>query len=152
MANIWEKWEKKIDTTGLKDDVKKAAENKQEFKDVPKGKYEVKITKLELKGSKKSDDPMLACWMKIIVGEYKGQYVFYYQMLTTGFGIHMANDFLRSLESGVEIDFDNFKQYNDMLMDVTEAIETEKLEYVLDYGENDKGYKTYKIEDVFSDS
>jgi hypothetical protein len=152
MANIWEKWEKKIDTTGLKDDVKKAAENKQEFKDVPKGKYEVKITKLELKASKKSDDPMLACWMKIIGGEYKGQYVFYYQMLTTGFGIHMANDFLRSLESGVEIDFDNFKQYNDMLMDITEAIETEKLEYVLDYGENDKGYKTYKIEDVFSDS
>lgn len=152
MANIWEKWDKKIDTAGLKDDVKKAAENKQEFKDVPKGKYEVKITKLELKGSKKSDDPMLACWMKIIAGECKGQYIFYYQMLTTGFGIHVANDFLRSLESGVEIDFDNFKQYNDMLMDVTEAIEVEKLEYVLDYGENDKGFKTYKIEDVFAGS
>jgi hypothetical protein len=73
-------------------------------------------------------------------------------MLTTGFGIHMANEFLRSLESGVEINFEHFKQYNDMLLDITEAIETEKLEYVLDYGENDKGYKTYKIEDVFSDS
>ena len=150
MANIWEKWDKKIDTDGLKDDVKKAAENKQEFKDVPKGKYEVKITKLELKASKKSDDPMLACWMKIIAEQYRGQYIFYYQMLTTGFGIHTANDFLRSLESGVEIGFDNFKQYNDLLMDVMEAIEAEKLEYVLDYGENDKGFKTFKIEDVFT--
>lgn len=152
MANIWEKWDKKIDTAGLKGDVKKAAENKQEFRDVPKGKYEVKITKLELKASKKTDDPMLACWMKVINGSCKGQYIFYYQMLTTGFGIHSANDFLRSLESGVEIEFDNFKQYNDMLMDVMEAIEAEGLEYVLDYGENDKGFKTYKIVDVFTDA
>ncbi|MBP2654230.1 MAG: hypothetical protein H6Q73_1799 [Firmicutes bacterium] len=149
MANIWEKWDKKIDIAGLKDDVKKAAENKPDYKDVPKGKYEVKITKLELRASKKSDEPMLACWMKIIAGQYKGQYVFYYQMLTTGFGIHAANGFLRSLDSNVDIAFDNFKQYNDMLMDIMEAIETEKLEYVIDYGENDKGYKTYKIEDVF---
>lgn len=150
MANIWEKWDKKIDATGLKDDVKKAAENKHDFKEVPKGKYEVKVTKLELKASKKSDDPMLACWMKVIAREYKGQHIFYYQMLTTGFGIHAANEFLRSLESGVDITFENFKQYNDMLMDIMEAIEADKLEYVLDYGENDKGFKTFKIEDVFS--
>ena len=152
MANVWEKWDKKIDTDGLKKDVKLAAENKQEFKDVPKGKYEVKITKLELKASKKSDDPMLACWMKIITGQYKGQNIFYYQMLTTGFGIHNANGFLRSLESDVEIQFDNFKQYSDMLMDIMEAIESEKLEYVLNYGENDKGFKTFKIEDAFTES
>ncbi|MBP2655619.1 MAG: hypothetical protein H6Q73_3188 [Firmicutes bacterium] len=149
MGNIWEKWDTRIDTAGLKSDVQKAAENKLDFKDVPKGKYEVKITKLELKASKKSDEPMLACWMKIIAGQYKGQYIFYYQMLTTGFGIHAANEFLRSLDSSLDIAFDNFKQYNDMLMDVMEAIEVEKLEYILDYGENDKGYKTYKIEDVF---
>lgn len=152
MSNIWEKWNKKIDTAGLKNDVQKVAENKQDFKDVPMGKYEVKVTKLELKASKKADEPMLACWMKIIAGQYKGQYIFYYQMLTTGFGIHMANEFLRSLESGVEINFDNFKQYNDMLMDMTEAIEAEGLEYVLDYGENDKGFKTFRIEDVFTAS
>lgn len=150
MANIWEKWDKKIDAAGLKDDVKKASENKQEFKDVPKGKYEVKVAKLELKSSKKTDDPMLSCWMKVIAGEYKGQHIFYNQMLTTGFGIHNANGFLRSMESGVEIKFDSFKQYNDMLMDIMEAIETDKLEYVLEYGENDKGFKTYKIDDVFS--
>lgn len=152
MSNIWEKWEKKIDTAGLKNDVKKAAESKQEYRDVPKGKYEVKITKLELKATKKADEPMLSCWLKVIGGAQKGQYIFYNQMLTTGFGIHMANEFLRSLESGVEISFDNFKQFNDMIMDIAEAIESEGLEYVLEYGENDKGYKTYRIEDVFSAS
>lgn len=152
MANVWEKWDKKIDTAGLKGDVTKAAENKQEFKDVPKGKYEVKVTKLELKASKKSDEPMLSCWMKVITGSYKGQYIFYNQMLTTGFGIHAGNEFLRSLESGVEIKFDNFRQYNEMLMDIVEAVEAEQLEYVLDYGENNKGFKTFKIEDVFTAS
>ena len=152
MSNIWEKWDKKIDTAGLKNDVKKAADNKQEYRDVPKGKYEVKITKMELKATKKADEPMLSCWLKVIAGPQKGQYIFYNQMLTTGFGIHMANEFLRSLESGVEISFDNFKQFNDMIMDIAEAIESEGLEYVLEYGENDKGYKTYRIEDVFSAS
>ena len=152
MSNIWEKWDKKIDTAGLKNDVKKAADNKQEYRDVPKGKYEVKITKLELKATKKADEPMLSCWLKVIGGAQKGQYIFYNQMLTTGFGIHMANEFLRSLESGIEISFENFRQFNDLLMDITEAIESEGLEYVLDYGENDKGYKTYRIEDVFSAS
>ena len=152
MSNIWEKWEKKIDTAGLKNDVKKAAESKQEYRDVPKGKYEVKITKMELKATKKADEPMLSCWLKVIAGPQKGQYIFYNQMLTTGFGIHVANEFLRSLESGVEISFDNFNQFNDMIMDIAEAIESEGLEYVLEYGENDKGYKTYRIEDVFSAS
>ena len=152
MSNIWEKWDKKIDTAGLKNDVKKAADNKQEYRNVPKGKYEVKITKLELKATKKADEPMLSCWLKVIGGAQKGQYIFYNQMLTTGFGIHMANEFLRSLESGIEISFENFRQFNDLLMDISEAIESEGLEYVLDYGENDKGYKTYRIEDVFSAS
>ena len=152
MSNIWEKWDKKIDTAGLKNDVKKAADNKQEYREVPKGKYEVKITKMELKATKKADEPMLSCWLKVINGAQKGQYIFYNQMLTTGFGIHMANEFLRSLESGVEVSFDNFKQFNDMIMDIAEAIESEGLEYVLEYGENDKGFKTYRIEDVFSAS
>ena len=35
MSNIWEKWDKKIDTAGLKNDVTKAADNKQEYRDVP---------------------------------------------------------------------------------------------------------------------
>ena len=36
-------------------------------------------------------------------------------------------------------------------MDIMEIIEAEKLEYVLNYGENDKGFKTCKIEDVFTE-
>lgn len=148
-TNIWEKFDKSIDTKALKEDVAAAEENNLEYKEVPLGKYEVKIQKLELVESK-SGKPMLSCWMKVLEGEYNGSLIFYNQVLHTGFGIHSANEFLRSLDSGVEISFENFKQYNDLLLDVHEAIDG--LEYALEYGENNKGYKTYKILEVFEAS
>ena len=145
--NIWEKFDKQVDVEGLKEDVKEAAENKIEFKEVPEGKYEVKITKMELKESKKGR-PMVSIWMKILAGEYKGQLIFYNQVVDIGFGIHKVNEFLRSLDSGVEIKFESFKQYNDMLMDVNESIDG-NLEYGLDYSKNSKGFNEYEITDVF---
>ena len=147
MANIWEKFDKSIDTAALKNDIEKSAENSGDYKEVPAGTYEVKITKLELTESK-SGKPMMSCWMQILDGEYKNSYIFYNQVLHVGFGIHNANEFLRSLDSGVDITFENFKQYNDMLLDVHEAIDGQ-IEYAIEYGENNKGYKTYKIVDVF---
>lgn len=146
--NIWEKFDKAIDTEALAKDVESAAEGKIEYKEVPKGQYEVKITKMELVESKKGS-PMLSVWMKILSGDYENSLIFYNQVLSTGFGIHNANEFMRSLDCGIEsIEFKNFKQYNDLIMDVFEAVD-DKLEFGLEYGENNKGYKTYKITDIF---
>ena len=50
--NIWEEFDEKIDVEGLKKDVAEAAENSGDFKEVPHGKYEVEITKMELKNLK----------------------------------------------------------------------------------------------------
>lgn len=146
--NIWEKFDKTIDTEALAQDVQAAEEGNIEYKDVPYGTYEVKIIKMELVESKKGQ-PMLSVWMKIVAGEYEGSMIFYNQVLNTGFGIHNANEFMRSLDSGVEpIEFKNFKQYNDLIMDVMEAVDG-NLEFAIEYGENNKGYKTYKIIDVY---
>ena len=57
---------------------------------------------------------------------------------------------MKSLDSGVDVKFDNFKQYNDVILDVFEAI-NDKLAYALEYGKNSKGFNTYKITDVFED-
>lgn len=150
MANIWDKFDKTIDTEGLKKDVKEAAENGGgSFEEVPEGTYEVEVEKLELKETKKGD-PMLSCWMKVTAGSCKGRLIFYNQVLTSGFGIHNANEFMKSLDSGVDVKFDNFKQYNDVILDVFEAI-NDKLAYALEYGKNSKGFNTYKITDVFED-
>ena len=41
---IWEKFDKKIDTKGLKDDIKQARENGGgDYKEVPYGTYEVNV-------------------------------------------------------------------------------------------------------------
>ena len=146
-TSIFDKFDKMVDVEGLKQDAKDAAENKMEFKEVPEGRYEVKIDKMELTESKKGR-PMLTVWMKILEGEYKGQLIFYNQVVDMGFGLHNANEFLRSLDSGLDVTFENFRQYGNLIMDIHEAIDG-KLEYGLKYGKNSKGYNTYEITDVF---
>lgn len=150
MANIWDKFDKNIDVEGLKADAKEAAENGGgDFKEVPHGEYEVEVNKLELRESKKGD-PMLSIWFKILTGEYKGSLIFYNQVLSSGFGLHKANEMLRSLDSGVTVEFENFGKYNDMLMDIAEVIDG-KLEFQLSYTANKKNNKfnEYEIKDIF---
>ena len=147
MGNLWEKFDKAIDTEGLKKDVEAAAAGKSDFPDIPVGKYEVKVVLMELTESKKGA-PMLTIRFKILTGEYENSLIFYNQVLSTGFGIHNADVMMKSLGTEIEIKFVNFKQYNDLILDVAEAIE-DKLEYGLDYTKNAKGYNVYKITDIF---
>ena len=145
--NIWDEFDKTLDIEGMQKDIKDAQENNIEYKEVPLGQYEVSIDKLELEKSKKGD-PKVTAWMKILSGEYKGQYIFMNQVITLGFQIHNVNEFLRSLDTGLEIEFIKYKQYADLLSKVKEAVDKLKLEYGIEYGER-KGFKTYKITDVF---
>lgn len=138
------KFDKKVDLEGLKKDIEDSANN--DYKEVPHGNYEVAITKLELKESKKGD-PMVAVWFKILDGEYKGSLIFMNQVITQGFQIHIVDDFLRSLETNVDIVFESYQQYADMLADVFEAVEG-NLEFALKYGEK-KGFNTFEITEVF---
>ena len=147
MANsIFEKWNKNVDTEALAHDVEEAAENGGgEYVDVPKGIYEVTIDKMELKESKKGD-PMFSCWFKILSGEYEKQLIFMNQVITQGFQIHIVNEFLRSLEIE-NVEFKDYAQYNDLILDAVE--ELDGVEFALDYGENNKGYSTFKVTDIF---
>jgi len=147
MSNIWEKFDKVIDVDSLQKDVQEAAENGSNFREVPRGEYEVKIEKLELVESK-AGDPMVSCWMKVLAGEYKGSMIFMNQVITKGFQIHIVNEFLRSLDSGLEVEFKTYKQYGQLLMDIHEAIDG-RFEYSLKYGEGKKGFSTYEITDVW---
>lgn len=148
MALDFSKFDKKVDLEGLKNDIADAEENGGgNFKEVPLGTYEVAITKLEL-GESKKDDPMVKVWFKIVSeGEFKNSLIFMNQVITQGFQIHIVNEFLRSLETDVDITFESYSQYADMLMDVFEEIEG-NYEYGLKYGEN-KGFNTFEITDIF---
>ena len=133
---------------GLAEDVKDAAENGGAYKDVPFGEYEVAIDKLELVASKAAGDPMVTVWFKVVSGEYKGSRIFYNQVVTQGFQIHLVNEFLRSLDTDIEVTFENYRQYGNMLMDIFEAVNG-NLEYALKYSEGKKGFATYEITEVF---
>lgn len=148
-GNIWDEFDNKFDTEGLAKDVEEAAENGGR-REVPHDTYEVAINKLELVKSKKGD-PMVTCWMKIVEGEYKGSLIFMNQVVTQGFQIHIANEFIRALVSEmddpIEIHFGTYNQYGNMLMDVMESIEN-NFEYKVRYYDN-KGYNAFEIEEVY---
>ena len=148
METMFAKFNEMMDIEGLKKDTEQAASNTGEFVEVPKGDYEVKVTKIELgatgEQSKTPGMPMAKVWFDILAGDYKGQKIFMNQMLTSGFGIHKMNEFLNSLETGITVVFENFEQYNELFNQVFDAVDG-KAEYQLAYGENNKGFSTYTI-------
>ena len=147
----WSKFDKEFDTKGLQEEIKEAAENDRGgYEDVPDGDYEVSVEKLELKESRKGD-PMLSVWFNILDGKFTNSKIFMNQVLTKGFQIHNANELLRSLGTDLDIKFDSFAQYAELIDDVFEQIDSDGLEYLLDYGTNKKGYNTFKIKEVYSD-
>ena len=145
--DIFEKFDNAYDNEGLKKDINEAKENGGNYEEVPAGKYEVKIEKLELTESK-TNKPMVKAQFRIISGDHAKQCIFMNQLVDEGFKINIMNEFLKSLDSGIEVYFDSFKQYNELILDIHEAIDG-KLEYLLDYSENKNGYKTFKIKEIF---
>lgn len=144
-ASLFAKFNDSFDIEGLKHDAANAG--KRDRVDVPVGDYEVAIAKLEL-GESKAGLPQMKVWFKVLTGEYTGQFIFMNQNVSNGMQIRIANDFLKSLESGVDVDFEDFMQYGGMIESVYHAIDGQ-FEYQLAYGENDKGYKTFEIVQKF---
>ena len=148
--NVFAKFNEMFDLEGLKTDIDSAASNSGgDFVEVPDGSYEVKVTKIELGESKKTQMPMMKVWFDILAGDFKGQKIFCNQMLTSGFGIHKANEMLTAFESGVAVSFENFDQYADVMSKVFAAIDGTG-EYELAYGHNNKGFATYTIVQRFN--
>ena len=147
--SIWDKFDKEVDLEALNKDINDVKDNKREFTEVPEGNYEVKITNMELKQSKKGD-PMLSIYMKIIAGKYENQYLFYNQVVTKGFGIHMASEFLRSLDTKTDVKFERYSQFDNLINDIFDDIENEELEYQVEFSKNNKGFSVFNIKEVYT--
>ena len=145
--NIFDKWNSNVDLAGLQEDVKKAQEDNKEFEKVPHGEYEVKVDKMELKATKKGD-PMVSIWFTILEGKYKNSKLFLNQVITQGFQIHIMNTFLKSMGTDLNIEFVDYKQYANLLLDVAEECDANNLEFALKYEDN-KGYDKFTITEVF---
>lgn len=147
-------FDEEFDSAALGQDVAAVQNNTPERKEIPNGKYEVAITKLELTKSKTSGQPMLTCWFKIVAGDLKGQMIFMHQVINTnnvkarGIQLHKCNEFLRSI-STKEISFESFARYGRLIMDVMTEIEN-NYEFQLNYSKDKNGYETFKIEKIFN--
>ena len=148
--SVFDKWNKSIDVDGLAKDTKEAEANSNsgDYPEVPVGKYEVKIEKLELRESSKGD-PMVTAWFRILKGNHANQLLFMNQVITQGFQIGQVNQFLRDIDVVDDVEFKDFNQYNDLIMDVFENLTEQGLEFLLDYRQNDKGFPIYKIKEVY---
>ncbi len=121
-------------------------------KKIESGIYKVNVVKMELKGSK-NGDPMVSIWFKVVPqGKYTNKLIFMNQVITEGYQIHIVNELLRSLTENltdVDIEFINYPQYSKLLDDVVKKIRNNFI-YLLEYKQNAKGYKLFKIVKTFN--
>lgn len=150
MASVFDKWNKNVDIAGLQKDIAEAEQNggSGEYREVPVGTYEVKIDKMELKESSKGD-PMFFCQFRILQGDFSNSCLFMNQVITQGFQIGQVNSFLRSLDAVDEVEFKDYGQYNDLIMDVMEAIDEAGLEYLVEFKKSKKDFPIYTIKEVY---
>ena len=153
MASIFDKWNKSFDVEGLKKDVAEADNNNNQntgdYREVPVGTYECKLEKLELKESSKGS-PMVSAWFRILKGDFENSIMFMNQVITQGFQISIVNRFLKSLEAvdDDKVEFVDYGQYNDLLMDIMEAVDG-NLEFLIEYKKSKKDFAVYTVKEVY---
>ena len=132
--SIFDKFNQKANSEDLAAKIKEVETNggTGNYEDVPHGEYIVNIEKMEIKLNK-NGVPMLSVWFKVLEGNQANRYIFMNQNIEQDFQIHIANEFLRSLDTGLEIKWPDSKtpydDYADLVLDVHEAYE--KLEFTL---------------------
>jgi len=156
--SIFEKYSSKINAEELAASQKEIQENADgggNREEVPVGKYEVKVDRLECKRAKSSGNLMVSIWFRIMTGKFEKSVIFYNGTFNQDWMRHrvakMLSDLLddgdRTAEINLILKSGDMDTINDFCMDIHESIDG-RLEYLLDYGLS-KGYNTYAITEVF---
>lgn len=156
--SIFEKYADKINAEELaasQKEIQANASNGGQREEVPVGKYEVKVEKLECKAAKTSGNLMVSIWFRIMAGKFEKSIIFYNGTFNQDWMRHrvakMLSDLLddgdRTAEINLILKTNNMQTINDLCMDIHESIDG-RLEYLLDYGLS-KGYNTYAIAEVY---
>lgn len=148
METLLSKFNTKINLEEIRKDLFDMSSKQMTHEEVPSGLYEVKVEKMEIRPTRK-EDPMLSIWFRILDGKYKNQFIFFNRVLTTGKNISMACTFMRSLKTGVEVEFEDFVQYNDVIQEVFTTINRRRYEFALKYTRQENGFDEHEIKEVF---
>ena len=147
-----------VDLKSVNEALAKAKENA--FVEVPAGKYMVKVEKIELgetgEKAKQPGMPMGKMQLRIVEGKYAKQCIFVNKMLVcktqtgelSALGLHTFNELLKSLEPNFEVEFIDFEDYKDLLLDICEDIEN--VTYEIQYSIKN-GFSDVKVLSVYAD-
>ena len=157
MSSIFEKYSSKINSEELAASQKEIKDNASstDRPEIPAGKYEVKVDNIEAKNSK-NGNPMVSIQFRILAGKYEKSCIFYNGVFHEDWMRHrvakMLSDLIADGDNTAMVNLilkGSLSEVNNFCMDVAEDISGKKLEYLLDYGVDKKGYQTYKIAEVY---
>lgn len=155
MAIDFSAFDDKVDLDELQKEVENA--NDTDFEDVPDGKYIVSIEKMEIKLTKAQDKLKFAVQCKIKEGEQANRMIFLNRVISGNKNTEKWNDgkAIKSVctwvnklldEDEEPIDFVNYQDFSDQILDVFQAIQG-KIEMEVTYAA-DK-FNPITIEEVF---
>ena len=157
MSSIFEKYSSKINSEELAASQKEIKDNASstDYPEIPAGKYEVKVDNIEAKTSSKGN-PMVSIQFRILAGKFEKSCIFYNGVFHEDWMRHrvakMLSDLIADGDNTAMVNLilkGSLGEVNNFCMDVAEDISGKKLEYLLDYGVDKKGYQTYKIAEVY---
>ena len=157
MSSIFEKYSSKINSEELAASQKEIKDNASstDRPEIPAGKYEVKVDNIEAKNSK-NGNPMVSIQFRILAGKFEKSCIFYNGVFHEDWMRHrvakMLSDLIADGDNTAMVNLilkGSLSEVNNFCMDVAEDISGKKLEYLLDYGVDKKGYQTYKIAEVY---
>ena len=121
----------------------------QSDKEVEEGNYTVKIEKMEL-GATKDGRPMFKVQCRILDGEFKKWCLFMNRVIYgTKNDANMINSvigWLEKLEPSMDVEFKNYSQFADLVLDIFEEV-ADSVELDVYYDPN--AFNSISIEDVF---
>lgn len=148
MAIDFNKFNQQFPAEKMKADMKAAKENSGST--LPDGEYTAKLEKMEL-GESKAGALMIKAQFRITKGDHKKQCIFKNCVLTgtknDGFMMVKATEFLESLDSGIDVEFIDWEQFNDLVSDIAEAVNEDGLQYLIVL-DTDGKYQNMEIVDI----
>lgn len=121
----------------------------QTDKAVPAGNYTVKIEKMEV-GATKDGRPMFKLQCRILEGEFKKWCIFLNRVLygtkNDGNMINGVIRLLQKLEPSVAVEFKNYSQFADLVLDIFEEV-ADAVELDVEYDPED--FNSISVKEVF---
>ena len=144
------KFDSMINEAELSKQLEEAKNNApQTNKEVPAGNYTVKVEKMEV-GATKDGRPMFKVQCRILEGEFKKWCVFMNRVLygtkNDATMISSVIGWLQKLEPSMTVEFKNYSQFADLVLDIFEEV-ADAVE--LDVAYDPDAFNSISIEEVF---